>query len=117
MTAKLSADILDRLDIFILEIEELQIPQPLWWEYIWCLSILISFIGLSSTKTNRVRDMNKYVIGLIVLGFVPILYCLVYYFSDVIEYITLEADIDIDDTDVIMWQVSFNSINLNNNSL
>lgn len=27
MLAKLSADILDKLDIFILEIEELQIPQ------------------------------------------------------------------------------------------
>lgn len=27
MLAKLSADILDRLDIFILEIEELQIPK------------------------------------------------------------------------------------------
>lgn len=27
MLAKLSADILDKLDLFILEIEELQIPQ------------------------------------------------------------------------------------------
>lgn len=27
MLAKLSADILDRLDIFILEIEELQVPK------------------------------------------------------------------------------------------
>ncbi|TGZ42191.1 Protein jagunal [Temnothorax longispinosus] len=30
MLAKLSADILDHLDIFILEIEELQIPQDVW---------------------------------------------------------------------------------------
>jgi hypothetical protein len=30
MLAKLSADILDRLDIFILEIEELRVPKPLW---------------------------------------------------------------------------------------
>lgn len=29
MLAKLSADVLDHLDIFILEIEELQIPQVL----------------------------------------------------------------------------------------
>lgn len=29
MLAKLSADVLDRLDIFVLEIEELQIPQVL----------------------------------------------------------------------------------------
>lgn len=30
MLAKLSADILDRLDIFILEIEELRIPQVIF---------------------------------------------------------------------------------------
>lgn len=30
MLAKLSADILDKLDIFILEIEELQIPQVIF---------------------------------------------------------------------------------------
>jgi hypothetical protein len=30
MLAKLSADILDKLDIFILEIEELRVPKPLW---------------------------------------------------------------------------------------
>lgn len=31
MLGKLSADILDKLDIFILEIEELRVPKPLWW--------------------------------------------------------------------------------------
>jgi len=59
MLAKLSADILDRLDIFILEIEELQVPAPLWWEYFWCISILMSFIGLSAAKGNRIKDMKK----------------------------------------------------------
>lgn len=32
MLGKLSSDILDRLDIFILEIEELRIPQVRWWK-------------------------------------------------------------------------------------
>lgn len=31
MLGKLSADILDKLDIFILEIEELRVPKPLWY--------------------------------------------------------------------------------------
>ncbi|GAB1862397.1 Protein jagunal [Camponotus japonicus] len=53
MLAKLSADILDYLDIFILEVEELQIPQPLWWEYIWCTSLLLSFLALSAIKKNK----------------------------------------------------------------
>ncbi|KAJ8918773.1 hypothetical protein NQ315_015093 [Exocentrus adspersus] len=50
MFAKLFPDILDKLDIFILEIEELSIPKPLWWEYIWCIGLLSSIFGLDATK-------------------------------------------------------------------
>lgn len=43
MLAKLSADILDRLDIFILEIEELQVPKVFNLKvYIICTVTLIS---------------------------------------------------------------------------
>lgn len=106
MLAKLSADILDRLDIFILEIEELQIPPPLWWEYFWCTSILMSFVGLSAAKGNRIKDMKKYIIGLNVTAVLPLLYCFAYYFSDTIEYLRLDSETDIEDTDIVMWQVS-----------
>lgn len=105
MLAKLSADILDRLDIFILEIEELQVPQPLWWEYIWCSSILLSFVGLSAAKGNRIKDMKKYIIGLIVTALLPLLYCLIYYFSDVLEYMRLTSDTDVEETEIFIWQV------------
>ncbi|XP_031626711.1 protein jagunal [Contarinia nasturtii] len=104
MLAKLSADILDRLDIFILEIEELQVPAPLWWEYIWCTSILVSFIGLSAAKGNRVNDMKKYIIGLIVTALLPLLYCAIYYFSDIVEYMTLDEQTDIEDTKIFVWR-------------
>uniref|UniRef100_A0A1B0DLX8 Uncharacterized protein n=1 Tax=Phlebotomus papatasi TaxID=29031 RepID=A0A1B0DLX8_PHLPP len=90
MLAKLCSDILDRLDIFILEIEELQVPDPLWWEYIWCLSILTTFMGLSAAKGNRIRDMQKYIIALVVLGILPLIYGLIYYMSDAIDYITFD---------------------------
>lgn len=106
MLAKLSADILDRLDIFILEIEELQVPTPLWWEYIWCTSILMSFIGLSAAKGNRIRDMKKYVIGLVVTALLPLLYCIIFYFSDVIDYMFLNDETDIEDTEIFVWRVS-----------
>lgn len=106
MLGKLSADILDRLDIFILEIEELQVPQPLWWEYFWCTSILMSFVGLSAAKGNRIKDMKKYIIGLIVTALLPLLYCLIYYFSDVIDYLTLDSETDIEETEIFLWQVS-----------
>lgn len=111
MLAKLSADILDRLDIFILEIEELRVPQPLWWEYIWCLSIFMSFVGLSAAKGNRMKDMHKYMIGLVLFGIAPMLYCLIYYFRDVIDYMTIEDGINIEDTDILMWQVSLFGLN------
>lgn len=104
MLAKLSADILDRLDIFILDIEELRVPQPLLWEYVWCLSILLSFVGLSAAKSNRILQMKKYMIGLGVFGIVPMLYAIIYYFRDAIDYMTLEEDVDVADTDIHMWQ-------------
>ncbi|XP_059607763.1 protein jagunal [Phlebotomus argentipes] len=106
MLAKLCSDILDRLDVFVLEIEELQVPDPLWWEYIWCLSIVTSFIGLSAAKGNRIRDMQKYIVALGVLGVLPLLYGLVYYMSDVVDYLTFDSDgdTDIEDTDIVFWQ-------------
>lgn len=107
MLIKLASDILDRLDIFILEIEELQVPQPLWWEYFWCISILMTFMGLSAARGNRARDMKKFIIGIIVTAIVPLLYCVVYYFSDVVEYLSLDEETDVKDTEILVWRVSW----------
>jgi len=99
MLAKLSADILDRLDIFILEIEELEVPKPLLWEYIWCISLLLSFLGLAAVRKNRIKAMKRYMIGICVFGFGPILYAAIYYFSEAWQYIsTGDAD------DIQLWQ-------------
>lgn len=110
MLGKLSADILDRLDIFILEIEELQIPTPLWWEYTWCISVVFSFLGLTAARSNRAVDMQKYMTGIAVFGFLPLLYCFLFYIGDVVDYIKLDEDTDIETTEIILWQV--NCINL-----
>ncbi|XP_058799738.1 protein jagunal [Phymastichus coffea] len=99
MLAKLSADILDRLNIFILEIEELQIPQPLWWEYIWCISLFLSFLGLPAIKTNKIKSLKQYMIGIVILGVGPILYATIYYFKDVYEYL-----MDGDKANIQVWQ-------------
>ena len=99
MLAKLSADILDHLDIFILEIEELQVPQPLWWEYAWCASLMSSFLALSAVKRNRIKMLQQYMIGIVLLGYGPLLYAVVYYFKDVWKYLTIgKAD------EVHIWQ-------------
>lgn len=99
MLAKLSADILDRLDIFILEIEELQVPKPLLWEYIWCVSLLLSFLGLAAVRKNRIKSMKRYMLGIIVFGFGPILYAAIYYFPEVWQYISTG-----DTEDITLWQ-------------
>ncbi|KAG8228971.1 hypothetical protein J437_LFUL009529 [Ladona fulva] len=100
MLAKLSADILDELDIFILEIEELQVPKPLWWEYAWCISLPLSFLGLSAARRNRISTMQRYIGGIVLFGFLPILYAAIYYFSEMWTYImTGERD------QVFIWQV------------
>lgn len=99
MLAKLSADILDHLDIFILEIEELQVPQPLWWEYIWCSSLMLSFLALSAIKRNRVKTLQQYMTGIIVLGYGSLLYAVIYYSKDVWMYLTVGKS-----EEVHIWQ-------------
>lgn len=113
MLAKLTPDILDRLDIFVMEIEELQIPQPLWWEYTWCFSILSSFIGLSAAKGNKIREMKKFMVLISVFGILPIVYCLLHYFSNVWDFLFLEEGNNLDEAGIFLWKV----IHRNNNTI
>lgn len=99
MLTKLSADILDRLDIFVLEIEELEVPKPLLWEYLWCISILVTFFALSAIKKNRIVSMTRFVYLTAVFGFLPILYGTIYYFSDVWTYLNTGSV-----EDIVSWQ-------------
>lgn len=107
MLTKLSADILDHLDIFILEIEELRVPKPLFWEYVWCISVVLSFMGLSAARKNKVLEMQRYMIGVLVFGILPVLYCFFYYLGDVVDYMQLDEDTDISKSEIMVWQVKF----------
>lgn len=99
MLAKLLADILDRLDFFILEIEELQVPKPLLWEYLWCLSILPTFLGLSAIKKNKIKAIKQYIYGIGLFGYGTSFFGAIYYFGDCWTYIRSG------ETEVIqMWQ-------------
>lgn len=78
------------------------------WEYVWCVSVVLSFIGLSAARSNKVLNMQKYMIGVVVFGLVPVLYCLIHYLSDVLEYLKLEKGTDLEDVENIMvWMVSY----------
>lgn len=54
--------------------------------------------------------MQKYMIGVVVFGLFPVFYCILHYMNDVIDYIQLDDDTDIEDTEIKVWQV----INVNN---
>ncbi|GAB6027808.1 hypothetical protein CHUAL_002038 [Chamberlinius hualienensis] len=98
MCAKLAEDVLDSMDIFIMEIAELEIPKPHRWEYIWTGCILVSFLGLSAVKRNRIGRMQMYMFGVIIGGLFPILYGAVYYFNDLLAYVTSSstAELNVD---------------------
>ncbi|XP_076060201.1 jagunal isoform X2 [Oratosquilla oratoria] len=99
MLIKLTPDFLDRLDIFILEIEELEVPQPLKWEYIWVCGSVASFLGLSAIRKNKVRLLQIY-FGLINLfSTVPILLASMVFFTEFWKYCT-----DEDPQGLQMWQ-------------
>ncbi|KAG0719049.1 Protein jagunal [Chionoecetes opilio] len=88
MLIKMVPDILDRLDIFVLEIEELEVPQPLKWEYIWLTGSLASFLGLTAIRKNRGILLQIY-FGLVnLLSTVPILLAAMIYFNDFVKYCT-----------------------------
>jgi len=99
MVAKLMSDILDRLDIFILDLEELEVPEPIWWEYAWLLSILVTFLGLAAIRKNKIKTMQQFIYGILLFGFGTLFYGGLYYAGDVWTYVsTGETD------DIHLWQ-------------
>ena len=93
MLLKLSEDILDRLDIFVLELQELYIPKPRLWEWMWAGSIIFSWTGLKALRKNNVTNMKIYVMMTTIFSLCPVLYCLGYYFSDFWTFVN-EKSID-----------------------
>lgn len=82
--------------------------QPIWWEYIWCLSLLFSFLGLAAIKRNNIKQLRRYMYGITLLGFGPLLYCILYYCGDVWRYLSMdENEDDSSEVEIDMWQVSF----------
>ena len=75
MLAKLSPAILDYLDIFILSLEEQNIPKPLLWEWIWFGGSFIIFIfGGHALKASRAGKIQIFGVLVFLLGLLPILW-------------------------------------------
>ncbi|XP_060537354.1 protein jagunal [Cylas formicarius] len=90
MLAKLIPFFLDSLDIFILEIEELDVPKPIMWEFVWLFSLPTSFFALDAGKRNKVSSLRNYMIGIIVLGYLPLVYGTFYWMWDVWTFLTAD---------------------------
>jgi len=88
MLTKLSSDVLDKLDIFVLELEELFVPKPLFWEWLWLLSLPVTFFGLSATKVPNLPAVKRFLIGTMVFSLVPILIGMGLHFYDCYEFLT-----------------------------
>ena len=82
MLLKLSDDLLDRMDIFVLALQELYIPKPRLWEWVWAASVLSTWVGLKSLKKNNVTLLKIFAFLIGSFSFLPIFYYLVYWFSD-----------------------------------
>ncbi|KAH8022263.1 hypothetical protein HPB51_023141 [Rhipicephalus microplus] len=87
MCAKLAEDVLDRLDIFILELEELYIPKPLLWEWVWLASLVFMLPGLTAVRRNRASSMKVYVGGTFLFGLCPVIGAAVYFFRDLYAFV------------------------------
>lgn len=85
---KLMPEILDKLDIFVLEVEELFVPKPLLWEWLWLLSIPVTFFGLSACNKSSYKNIKKFALGTLTCSVLPILIGAFCYASDCYEFVT-----------------------------
>jgi hypothetical protein len=75
MLAKLSPAIFDYLDIFILSLEEQNIPKPLIWEWVWFGGSLVTFVlGGHAIKSSRPGKIQIFGALILMLGLLPILW-------------------------------------------
>ena len=63
MLVKLTPELLDRLDVFVLEVEELFVPAPLVWEWLWLLSVPVTYYGLTACKQSCLKSCKHFLVS------------------------------------------------------
>jgi len=95
MLIKLMPEILDIMDIFILEVEELFVPKPYLWEYVWVLSVPITFFGLSACAKNNMISIRRFMLGSIMVALLPVLIGMAMHASQMYTFLfTEDSEID-----------------------
>jgi hypothetical protein len=85
-------EVLDKLDIFVFQIEKPLIPKPQHWEWKWMLSILSTIIAWSACKKSNAFNMKIFQVLNVGTGILPILLGMNYHFSEFCEVITGSGD-------------------------
>jgi len=98
MLAKLFSAILDKLDIFIMEIEELFIPKPDLWEWVWLMSLASTIPAFMASKKSNVTQMRVFQAIIISCGILPLLVGMALHFSDAYAFISADKK-----TKVLKW--------------
>jgi len=88
MLIKLTPEVLDKLDVFVLEVEELFVPKPLVWEWLWLLSVPVTLFGLSACKHSNLKSIKQFLIGTLVCSLLPILLGMALHAVDCYQFIT-----------------------------
>lgn len=102
MLAKLVPCILDWFNVFILDIEELEVPEPYLWEWIWLSSLVVSFFCLDAIKKSNLSSLQYYMMGLVLFGYLPLVYAILFWFPDVWVY--LMSDEYANTSDIVYWK-------------
>ena len=116
MLTKLTPEVLDKLDVFVLEVEELFVPkvknfnvslfkyftffQPLIWEWLWLLSVPVTFFGLSACKNSSLPSIKQFLLGTMMCSLLPVLLGMALHAVDCYQFLTEGIT-----EDIIVWQV------------
>ena len=73
MLLKLTPEVLDRLDVFVLEVEELFVPAPLLWEWLWLLSAPVTILGLNTVKSSSLSSCKQFLLGTLTCSLLPVI--------------------------------------------
>ena len=73
MLAKLTPELLDRLDVFVLEVEELFVPAPLLWEWLWLMSVPVTLLGLNTCKHSSLKSCKQFLLGTLTCSLLPVI--------------------------------------------
>lgn len=75
------------MDIFILELQELEIPKPNIWEWLYGISYLFTIFGIRAIRKNSFTMIKLYLTGILLFAFIPIIWAQYIYFWDFYQFI------------------------------